>query len=110
MPKAIGFRILVKVKKHKKSQGGIYFPEETAAKQNEARLVAEVVSVGSEAFKTLKSNSSGLPWCKEGDTVYISRFSGMEFKDGSAPIYEDYNLRLVNDEDILGIFEEGDPI
>lgn len=110
MPKAVGFRILVKVKKLNKSAGGIYYPEDLKNKQDEARLVAEVIEIGPDAFSSLKSNPSRIPWCKVGDIVYISRFSGMEFKEGTAPIYEDYNLRLINDEDILGIFEEGDPI
>src|SRR5688500_2665111 len=110
MPKAITSRVLVKIAKHKKRAGGIYFPEDLAAKQNEARQLAEIVELGPGAFQNLKTNPSNDIPVKVGDKVYISRFSGIKFENGSAPVYEDFDLRMIWDEDILAIHEEGDPI
>lgn len=110
MPKAIGPKILVKVKKkERRTEGGIYLPEAKLELEDDAKTVAEVVEVGSEAYKGLAKNPSEKPWVKVGDMIYISRYGGRIFKDGTAEIYKDYVLRIINDEDVICLFEEGDP-
>jgi len=103
--KAPGYRILVKVKPLEKkaevqSKGGILLEIKTDAqlkREQEAVTEAYVVDVGPSAFKAF---DEGKPWCKIGDCVLISKYSGT-LVDG---VEEGSVYRMINDQDIIAVF------
>lgn len=97
-----GHRVLVKLYKPKTeiTSFGLEIIKDERAKMAEkyATQEATVVAMGMNAFKAF---DNGAPWCKVGDKVLICKYSGENRED-----LEDGELyRLINDEDIHGIFE-----
>lgn len=94
-PRPCGDRVLVKIiSEEKVSSGGIVLGAVRKTDSQEAY----VVRLGSDAFKGL---GSGLPWCKEGDKVRISKYSGDDLSD----IEEGHLYRVIHDEDIFFVYE-----
>jgi co-chaperonin GroES (HSP10) len=101
-----GYRILVKSKPIEKevvekSAGGIITAintESTLQRKQEAGTEAYVMHVGSESYFDV---GSAKPWCKVGDLVVISKYSGVliDMDDGDS-VY-----RAINDKDIIGVFD-----
>lgn len=97
MPKAINYRIVVKMLQNKDS-----LLQDDNAMEEAARLtVAEVKSIGRTACK--EAQFGGAPEYKPGDLVYIGSYGGtiIPKKDGS---YE----KIINDSMVQGIVEEDD--
>lgn len=94
-----GPRVLVKLEEVKeKTESGIYLTTgSTKEREQVGTERAVVMKVGRTAFQAF---DDGLPWCKEGDTVLIAKYSGQAHKDG-----DDY-YRIVNDEDIYYVLKE----
>lgn len=103
--KAPGYRVLVKIKpierkSEEMSKGGIVLEIKTDSqlqREQEAISLAYVVDIGPTAFKAI---DDGKPWCKVGDCVQISRYSGSlidDVEDGSV-------YRMINDQDIQAVF------
>lgn len=105
--KAPGYRVLVKVKpiekKHDEiSKGGIVLEVKTDSKlqrEQEAISLAYIVDIGPTAFKAI---DDGQPWCKVGDLVQISRYSGSLVDD----VEEGCVYRMINDQDIQAVFPD----
>lgn len=105
--KPVGFRVLVKLKKvsqekEKMSEGGIVIAVKTQSKINlEQRATQEayVIDIGESAFKGF---DDGKPWCKVGDLVLISKYSGDDLDDAE----DDEIYRIINDRDIEATIEE----
>lgn len=99
-----GFRVLVKLKKVEEetlSKGGLIVAAhygDNLARQQFATQEAHVMAIGDTAFKAY---DEGKPWCKVGDLVMIAKYAGEDRKD----IEEGEIYRIVNDGDIIAIFE-----
>lgn len=104
--KAPGYRVLVKIKPVEKeketlSKGGLILEIKTdkqIQREQEANTEAYVVDIGPSAFKAF---DDGTPWCKVGDCVLISRYSGTLVEATDGDVY-----RMINDQDIQAIFPE----
>lgn len=72
-----------------------------AERETKGSEMAIVVDVGSAAFNGQIGDNG--PWVKEGQVIKYLRYAGHEFEDppGSGEVY-----RLINDEDVLGVYEE----
>jgi co-chaperonin GroES (HSP10) len=72
-----------------------------AERETKGSEMAIVVDVGSGAFAGPLEDRP--PWCEVGQVIKYQRYAGHEFEDppGSGEKY-----RLINDEDILGVYEE----
>lgn len=96
-----GHRVLIKLKQSKKevTSFGLEIVEDERVRQGKkyAMTEAKVVALGMNAFKAF---DDGVPWCKVGDTVLVSKYSG-ETIEG---IEDDEIYRLINDEDIHGVY------
>ena len=49
------------------------------------------------------------PWCKVGDKIFFKRYAGLEVCINDSPDLKDSErefVRILNDEDVQGIFEE----
>lgn len=89
-----GGHLLVLPKKvEEKTAGGIYLPQDTRDKEQQAATVGTLVAVGPSAWKDL---DDGSPWAEAGDKISYSRYAGvsMEGEDGQSYV-------LINDNDVL---------
>jgi co-chaperonin GroES (HSP10) len=100
MPKAIGFRVLVKPDDViKTSKGGIAIVTDERLERG-ATVTGIVLDVGPEAFRAF-NKSAGVdytPWVKVGDHVFYAKYAGKAIvgEDGE-------NYLFLNDEDICGL-------
>ena len=106
LPQPTGWRILVMPYKGKeKTDGGLFLPDEFVEREALATVVAYVLRVGPEAYKSeSKFGSGAAPWCKQGDWVCIGRYSGSRFKiDGG-------EVRIINDDEVIATLLNPDDI
>lgn len=95
-----GDRVLVRLKPTDLySKGGILLDanQNSADARKHATQEAYIVELGVDAYKGL---GSGKPWCKPGDLVLISKYSGEDRHD----IEDDQIYRVISDEDVYGVF------
>lgn len=105
--KAPGYRVLVRLKPVEKkketvSKGGLILEiksDKQLEREQAAMTEAYVIDIGPSAFKAF---DDGAPWCKIGDCVLISRYSGT-FIDG---IEDGHVYRMINDQDIQAVYPE----
>lgn len=101
--KAPGNRIFIKLKPIEKvhdklSEGGIVLEVRTDKKlklEQESIYIGHVIALGPEAYAEYKE-----PWCKVGDCVQISKYSGTLVDD----VEEGEVYRMVNDIDVQAVF------
>lgn len=100
IPKPTGYRILLAIPAVKeKTDGGIIRPDLFRTREETASIVANVVALGPDAYKDSDKFPSG-PYCKQGDWVVISSYSGVRFK------VRGQEFRLVNDDTPQGVVED----
>ena len=100
LPDPTGWRILVmpfRVKE--KSEGGIIIAQETLDRARAAVQVGYVLKMGPLCYRGEDKYPTG-PWCKEKDWVIFARYAGsrMEIEGGE--------IRMLNDDEILGTIED----
>ena len=71
--------------------------------QQIASVCALVLKVGPDAYADKEKFPNG-PWCKKGDWVIIARYAGSRIK------IEGGELRILNDDEILGTVESPEDI
>jgi len=88
-----GHLLVLPDKVEERTAGGIFLPQETRDKEQQAATVGTLVAVGPGAWKDL---DDGEPWAAVSDKVSYARYAGvsMKGKDG-----QDYVL--INDNDVL---------
>ena len=104
LPNPTGWRILVmpfKVKE--KTEGGIIIAQETLDRARVATQVGYVLKMGDLCYKDEEKFPTG-PWCKEKDWVIFARYAGsrMEIEGGE--------IRMLNDDEILGTIDNPEDI
>lgn len=105
--KPVGFRVLVRLKDvcedlETKSESGLIIEVKSRQKiklEKRATQEAYVVELGPTAFKAF---DQGEPWCKVGDCVLITKYSGDDLDD----IEEGKIYRIINDRDIEAVFPD----
>ncbi len=105
--KAPGFKILVKIKQITEKffdEGLIVKATQNSKRHQEAMCVATVHKMGRNAYKAY---DDGEPWCREGDLVLISRYSGVLVDDEvieelglKSELGSEYIYRVINDSDV----------
>ena len=88
-----GHLLVLPEKVEEKTAGGIYIPETSREKEQQAATIGKLVAVGPSAWKDL---DDGSPWANVGDKVSYSRYAGVSMtgQDGEAYV-------LINDNDVL---------
>lgn len=96
------------------SKGGIVLVDQTKDNEKRATMEGVVYAVGFQAFKShgvsaVDESVRGVPWCKVGDTVVYSRYSGTDIGEELRKKVDPEAERLViiNDEDILTVVKSG---
>lgn len=105
--KPAGHRVLVRLKEtskelEEKSEGGIIVEVKDNDKVEAEQRATQEAYVERLGFTAFKAFDDGEPWCKVGDLVIITRYSGEDREDPkSGEVY-----RIINDEDVIAIIEE----
>ena len=104
IPKPTGWRLaILPYRGAKSTKGGILFAEETKKRTELATNVGYVLKTGDLAYADESKFPHG-PWCKEGDWVIFGRYAGSRIQiDGG-------EIRLLNDDEILGIVNDPEDI
>ena len=104
LPNPTGWRILVmpfKVKE--KTEGGIIIAQETLDRARVATQVGYVLKMGDLCYEDKDKYPTGA-WCKEKDWVVFARYAGSRL-----PI-EGGEVRLLNDDEVLGTIENPESV
>ena len=104
LPKPTGWRILVLPYKAKeKTKGGIILSDKTVAESQIATNCGLVMDIGPDAYNDKDKFPNG-PWCKKKDWVLFARYAGSRiYIDGG-------EIRVLNDDEILGTIEDPEDI
>jgi len=104
LPSPSGWRILVlPFTPKEKTKGGIIFSQESLDKARIATNCGYVLKLGPLAYKDKEKFPTG-PWCKEKDWVIFARYAGSRL-----PI-EDGEVRLLNDDEVLGTIKDPESV
>ena len=99
-----GWRILVLPHRGKgKTKGGVILSDKTVEETQIATNVGLVLSVGPDAYNDKERFPNG-PWCKEKDWVIFARYAGSRLN------IEGGELRILNDDEILGTTDDPESI
>jgi co-chaperonin GroES (HSP10) len=94
-----GFKVLVYVlPEPEKTDAGVVKLEEIRAREETAGTVAQVISLGPDAYKDEK-RFHGIAWCAPGDYVVMRPYSGTRFSRDGYP----YQYRLINDDTVEAV-------
>lgn len=88
-----GHLLVLPEKVEEKTAGGIYIPETSREKEQQAATIGKLVAVGPSAWKDL---DDGSPWAEVGDKVSYSRYAGVSMTGQDKESYV-----LINDNDVL---------
>jgi len=104
LPEPTGWRLLILPHKGKgKTKGGIILSDKTVEETQIATNVGLVLKVGPDAYNDEGRFPNG-PWCKEKDWVVFARYAGSRLNiDGG-------ELRILNDDEILGVVDNPESI
>ncbi len=106
LPDPTGYSMLVALPTMAEmTAGGIIIPEVINDRERAAAVVGTVLAQGPDCYTHPKFTSG--PWCKVGDKVMFSRYSGMRFKSLDAETGEMVEYRMLSDDQIVGTVPEG---
>ncbi len=104
LPEPTGWRLLVLPHKGKgKTKGGVYLTEKAIEETQISTNVGLVLKVGPDAYNDKERFPNG-PWCQEKDWVVFARYAGSRLN------IEGGELRILNDDEILGTVEDPESI
>ncbi|MDB4556915.1 co-chaperone GroES family protein [bacterium] len=104
LPKPTGWRLLVlPFRAKQKTKGGVLLTDKAVEDSQLTTTVAMVLATGPDAYKDKDKFPSG-SWCKQGDWVVFGRYAGSRLK------IEGGEVRILNDDEILGTIENPEDI
>ena len=104
LPVPTGWRILVLPHRGKgKTKGGVILSDKTVEETQIATNVGLVLAIGPDAYNDKERFPNG-PWCKEKDWVIFARYAGSRLN------IEGGELRILNDDEILGTTDDHENI
>ena len=104
LPQPVGQRIRVlPFKAKEKTKGGVILTDKTVEDSQLTASVALVLATGPDAYNDKEKFPNG-PWCKQGDWVVFGRYAGSRLK------IEGGEVRLLNDDEILGTVESPEDV
>tara|TARA_Y100001963_G_scaffold154168_1_gene242374 strand:- start:925 stop:1359 length:435 start_codon:yes stop_codon:yes gene_type:complete len=104
LPVPTGWRILVLPHRGQgKTKGGVLLSDKTVEETQIATNVGLVLAMGPDAYNDKERFSNG-PWCKKNDWVIFARYAGSRLN------IEGGELRILNDDEILGTTDDPESI
>lgn len=108
LPDPVGYHMLVALPTFdERTAKGVFIPDQVNERERAATVMGTVLAMGDECYKDPKRFPAGKPWCKVGDTVLFSRYSGMRFKTKDVATGEMVEYRMLSDDNIVGTVPEG---
>ena len=102
LPKAVGYKIVLIIPKFESTtKTGIIIPDSRLDEEETASTIAYVADIGADAYPTERYKQ---PWCKVGDWAIIGKWAGVKMQCG------DWQVRILNDDNILGVTDKPDMI
>ena len=104
IPSPTGWRIaILPYRGAKTTKGGIMLADETQKRTQLGTNVGYVLKMGDLAYSDASRFPTG-PWCKEGDWIIFGKYAGSRLQiDGG-------EIRLLNDDEILGVVSDPEDI
>jgi len=107
LPDPVGYHMLVALPTFaQQTASGVYIPDTVNERERAATVVGQVLAMGSDCYSDPRKFPGG-PWCKVGDTVLFSRYSGMRFKSKDAESGDMVEYRMLSDDLIVGTVPHG---
>ena len=104
LPKPTGWRLLVLPHRGQgKTKGGVLLSDKTVEETQIATNVGLVLAIGPDAYNDKERFPNGA-WCKKNDWVIFARYAGSRLN------IEGGELRILNDDEILGITDDPESI
>jgi len=104
LPKPTGWRLLVLPHRGQgKTKGGVILSDKIVEEAQIATNVGLVLAIGPDAYNDKERFPNG-PWCKKDDWVIFARYAGSRLN------IEGGELRILNDDEILGITDDPESI
>ena len=104
LPIPTGWRILVLPHRGQgKTKGGVILSDKTFEETQIATNVGLVLAIGPDAYNDKERFPNG-PWCKKNDWVIFARYAGSRLN------IEGGELRILNDDEILGTTDDPESI
>ena len=104
LPIPTGWRLLVLPHRGQgKTKGGVILSDKTVEETQIATNVGLVLAIGPDAYNDKERFPNG-PWCKKNDWVIFARYAGSRLN------IEGGELRILNDDEILGITDDPESI
>lgn len=108
LPDPVGFHMLIALPTFSElTASGVYIPDVVNQRERAATVMGTVLAMGDECYKDPKRFPAGKPWCKVGDKVLFSRYSGMRFKSKDLESGEMVEYRMLSDDLIVGTVPDG---
>lgn len=110
LPDPVGHHMLIALPTiEQKTKSGLIIPNVVTERERAATVVGYVIAMGADCYKDKQRFPSGA-WCKTGDTVLFSRYSGMRFQSQDAETGEMVEYRMLTDDQIVGTVPEGSKV
>jgi co-chaperonin GroES (HSP10) len=107
LPDPVGHYMLVALPTMaEQTKGGVIIPHMVNERERAATVVGTVLAQGPDAYRDKARFPAGA-WCKTGDTVLFSRYSGMRFKAKDAESGDMVEYRMLTDDNIVGTVPAG---
>jgi co-chaperonin GroES (HSP10) len=104
LPKPTGWRLLVLPHRGQgKTKGGVLLSDKTVEETQIATNVGLVLAMGPDAYNDKERFPNGA-WCKKNDWVIFARYAGSRLN------IEGGELRILNDDEILGTTDDPESI
>ena len=104
LPKPTGWRLLVLPHRGQgKTKGGVILSDKIVEEAQIATNVGLVLAMGPDAYSDKERFPNG-PWCKKNDWVIFARYAGSRLN------IEGGELRILNDDEILGTTDDPESI
>ena len=117
LPDPVGYQMLVALPTAaEKTESGIYIPYSVNERERAATVVGTVLAMGDLCYRDIRRFGYtddegkvvlGKPWCKVGDTILFSRYSGMRFKSMDPESGDMVEYRMLSDDQIVGTVPSG---
>lgn len=129
LPDPVGYHMLIALPTMaQQTAKGIYIPDIVNERERAATVMGTVLAMGAGCYQDLRrfgvdvSTSGPLadgtwgpimkrvlqaPWCKVGDTVLFSRYSGMRFRSKDVESGDMVEYRMLSDDNVVGVVPEG---
>lgn len=123
LPDPVGHHMLIALPTiEQKTKSGLIIPTTVTERERAATVVGYVIAMGDQCYKDAsrfgvpepdhmgQTRMVARPWCKTGDTVLFSRYSGMRFMSQDAETGEMVEYRMLADDQIVGTVPEGSKV